>query len=113
MFHGAIFMVIMSWSSTADNSMITRNSIATRDAKSILFYLYHFEYAIYFSFGLITSGRTRASILFGHIDEICYTLTWSKISITFELTTFCINKLMSVDEKSNTLTLGITMLHPY
>jgi ribulose kinase len=63
-----------------------------------------------FSFGLITSGRARASILFGHINEIYYALTWSKNSISFELITFCINKLMSIDEKSKLLALGIAII---
>jgi hypothetical protein len=40
---------------------------------------------VIFSLGLMISGRTRLPIINEHINEICYTLTWSKNSIKFEL----------------------------
>jgi hypothetical protein len=38
-----------------------------------------------FSLGLMISGRTRFLTINEHTNEICYTLTWSKNKIKFEL----------------------------
>jgi hypothetical protein len=40
---------------------------------------------VIFSLGLMISGRTRLPIINEHTNEICYTLTWSKYIIEFEL----------------------------
>jgi hypothetical protein len=38
-----------------------------------------------FSLGLMVNGRTRLPIINEHTNEICYTLTWTKYIIKFEL----------------------------
>jgi hypothetical protein len=38
-----------------------------------------------FSLGLMINGRTRLPIINEHTNEICYTLTWTKYIIKFEL----------------------------
>ena len=76
MFDRTIFMIVMSWSSTTHNSMITCDSASTRDAKSILFSFYHSGTRVIFSLGLMISGRTRLlPNINEHTNETCYTLS--------------------------------------
>jgi hypothetical protein len=85
MFNRTIFMVVMPWSSAAHDSMITCNEPSTRDTNSILFDFYHSEYTFIFSLGLMINGRIRSLNINEHTNEICYTITWSKNTIKFEL----------------------------
>ena len=48
MFHGAVFMAIMSWSAATDDDMISCNPPSTRKTKPILLNVNHLEYTIYF-----------------------------------------------------------------
>ena len=48
MFNGTIFMIIMSWTTTTHNCMITCDPPPTGKAKSILFNFDYSKYTIYF-----------------------------------------------------------------